>query len=84
MILIEEKNKLMSKLGNKRVNPRSLRSAFECSCNFRSHSLELSEDGNQLTYTFTTGGDRTGVTAFLDDLKAADIHFKDLNTIESS
>ena len=84
LILIEEKTKLMSKLGNKRVTLDLCDPLSNVPATLEDHSLELSEDGNQLTYTFTTGGDRTGVTAFLDDLKAADIHFKDLNTIESS
>ena len=84
LILIEEKTKLMSKLGNKQVTLDLCDPLSNVPATLEDHSLELSEDGNQLTYTFTTGGDRTGVTAFLDDLKAADIHFKDLNTIESS
>ena len=84
LILIEEKTKLMSKLGNKRVTLDLCDPLSNVPATLEDHTLELSEDGNQLTYTFTTGGDRTGVTAFLDDLKAADIHFKDLNTIESS
>ena len=84
LILIEEKTKLMSKLGNKQVTLDLCDPLSNVPSTLDDHSLELSEDGIQLTYTFTTGGDRTGVTAFLDDLKAADIHFKDLNTIESS
>lgn len=84
LILVEEKTKLMSKLGKKQVTldlTESLTAIPSALCDY---SLELSEDGNQLIYTFSTGGDRTGVTALLDDLKLANIHFRDLNTTQSS
>ncbi|MDD9894427.1 MAG: hypothetical protein OXU24_01410 [Gammaproteobacteria bacterium] len=74
----------MSKLGKKQVTldlTESLTAIPSALCDY---SLELSEDGNQLIYTFSTGGDRTGVTAILDDLKLANIHFRDLNTTQSS
>ena len=48
------------------------------------YELELSENGLQLVYTFTTTGDRTGITALMDDLKLAGIAFRDLNTTQSS
>ena len=84
LILVEEKTKLMSKLGNKQVTLDLCDPLSNVPSTLDDHSLELSEDGYQLTYTFSTSGDRTGVTAFLDDLKAEDIHFKDLNTTQSS
>ncbi|MED5412376.1 MAG: ABC transporter ATP-binding protein [Pseudomonadota bacterium] len=84
LILVEEKTKLMSKLGNKQVTLDLCDPLSNVPSTLEDHSLELSEDGYQLTYTFSTSGDRTGVTAFLDDLKAEDIHFKDLNTTQSS
>ena len=84
LILVEEKTKLMSKLGNKQVTLDLCDPLSNVPSTLDDHSLELSEDGYQLTYTFSTSGDRTGVTAFLDDLKAENIHFKDLNTTQSS
>ena len=84
LILVEKKTKLMSKLGNKQVTLDLCDPLSNVPSTLDDHSLELSEDGYQLTYTFSTSGDRTGVTAFLDDLKAEDIHFKDLNTTQSS
>ena len=32
------------------------------------YSLELSTDGSELTYTYDTKGERTGITALLSDL----------------
>jgi ABC-2 type transport system ATP-binding protein len=37
-----------------------------------------------LIYTYDTQSNRTGITALLDDLNAAGIVFKDLNTTQSS
>jgi len=44
----------------------------------------LSEDGNRLTYTFDTQGERIGITSLLDDLKLAGIDFRDLHTTQTS
>jgi ABC-2 type transport system ATP-binding protein len=48
------------------------------------YHLELSEDHQDLTYTYDTKRDSTGITALLGELRAADIHFKDLQTSQSS
>ena len=84
IILVEEKNKLMSKLGKKQVILDLVNPLTAIPGSLSEYPLDLSEDGNQLTYTFTTGGDHTGVTALLDDLKLADVRFRDLNTTQSS
>ncbi|NKB35096.1 MAG: ATP-binding cassette domain-containing protein [Pseudomonadales bacterium] len=84
IILVEDKSKLMSKLGKKQVTLDLCDPLKNIPGELSNYTLELSEDGNQLIYTFDTGGDRTGVTALLDDLKLADIYFRDLNTTQSS
>jgi ABC-2 type transport system ATP-binding protein len=84
IILVEEKSKLMSKLGKKQVSLDLCDPLTMIPDTLADYSLELSEDGNQLTYTFDTTGDRTGVTSLLDDIRAADILFRDLNTTQSS
>jgi len=84
IILIEDKSKLMAKLGKKQLildlcDPLSVLPE-----SMADYELELSENGLQLVYTFTTQGDRTGITALMDDLKLAGIAFRDLNTTQSS
>jgi len=37
-----------------------------------------------LTYTYDTQGEHTGITTLLDELRNADIRFKDLQTTQSS
>ena len=41
-------------------------------------------NGTELTYTYDTQADRTGITALLADLAQAGIRFKDLHTSQSS
>ena len=47
-------------------------------------SLSLSEGGRDLTYTYDTQAERTGITRLLAGLSAADIRFRDLETTQSS
>jgi ABC-2 type transport system ATP-binding protein len=46
--------------------------------------LSLAHGGHELVYTYDTKADRTGITGLLDDLAAAGIGFKDLQTTQSS
>jgi ABC-2 type transport system ATP-binding protein len=46
--------------------------------------LELSADGTELTYTFDSSADRTGIAGLLRRLGEHGIDFKDLRTQESS
>ena len=48
------------------------------------YHLELSEDGEELTYHYDTKRDHTGITALLGALHRAGIKFNDLNTTQSS
>lgn len=84
IILVEEKDKLMTKLGKKQLifDLNDQLSAVPQSV--ASYELELSDDGMQLVYTFDTQADHTGITALMDDLKLAGIAFHDLNTTQSS
>jgi ABC-2 type transport system ATP-binding protein len=46
--------------------------------------LDLSDDGQQLTYTYDTQAERTGITTLLSILHDTGIRFNDLNTTQSS
>ena len=43
-----------------------------------------SAGGSELTYTYDTQAGKTGITALLDDLVKAGIHFKDIQSRQSS
>jgi ABC-2 type transport system ATP-binding protein len=84
IILMEDKDKLMAKLGKKQLILDLCDQLSVVPESMVDYELELSENGLQLVYTFTTQGDRTGITALMDDLKLAGIAFRDLNTTQSS
>jgi ABC-2 type transport system ATP-binding protein len=84
LILVEEKNSLMQKLGKKQLILELLNPLSGIPDELASYQLELAGEGMQLIYTFDTQGERTGITSLLDDLRAAGIGFHDLNTTQSS
>lgn len=84
IILVEEKAELMAKLGKKTLIldlQEPLKSMPETLIR---DDIELSEDGEKLTYTYSTQTERTGITALLQSLADAGIRYKDLNTKQSS
>jgi ABC-2 type transport system ATP-binding protein len=84
IVLIEDKKKLMQKLGKKQLNLHLQQKLAAIPSSLAAYGLELSEDGQELVYTYDTKGDRTGITTLMNDLRQAGITFNDLNTKQSS
>jgi ABC-2 type transport system ATP-binding protein len=84
LILVEDKVELMRKLGKKRLTLQLQYPLAAIPENLRSYGMELAEDGQELVYTYDTQGERTGITTLLQDLSAAGIRFKDIQTNQSS
>ncbi|MGQ0741455.1 MAG: ABC transporter ATP-binding protein [Alphaproteobacteria bacterium] len=84
IILVEEKRELMRKLGRKQLTLELRQPLASLPSSLSSFALELSPDGNQLTYTYDTQAGRTGITALLEAVAAAGINFRDLQTEQSS
>lgn len=84
IILVEDKNKLMRDLGKKELVLNLHESLADIPASLDRYGLELSDDGHDLTYTYDTQRDRTGITALLSGLNEAGIHFSDLKTSQSS
>jgi len=84
IILVENKAELMRKLGKKRLTLQLHDKLAAVPADLAAHHLTLNADGSELIYTYDTQGERTGITALLDDLHAAGIGFKDLHTTQSS
>jgi ABC-2 type transport system ATP-binding protein len=84
LILVEDKHVLMRKLGKKQLTI-SLQSPMQALPDgLDGYTLELSGDGNTLTYTFDAQSDDTGIAALLRKLGDRGVDFKDLHTEESS
>jgi ABC-2 type transport system ATP-binding protein len=84
LILVEDKAALMSKLGKKQLTLQLHNKLDAVPALLAGHHLTLAADGTELVYTYDTKGERTGITALLGDLNAAQIRFKDLHTTQSS
>ncbi|MGL5167892.1 MAG: ABC transporter ATP-binding protein [Afipia sp.] len=84
IVLVEEKAKLMQKLGRKQLKLHLQEKLTAIPASLAAHHLELSADGAELIYTYDTKGERTGITALLNDLNSAGVRFNDLNTTQSS
>jgi ABC-2 type transport system ATP-binding protein len=84
IILVEEKAELMRKLGKKQLTLQLQDRLERVPSQLERYQLDRSADGGELTYTYDRAGERTGITALLQDLSAAGIKFKDLQTNQSS
>jgi ABC-2 type transport system ATP-binding protein len=84
IILVEGKAELMRKLGRKQLTLHLHGRLAAIPPALAAHHLTLVSSGTELVYTYDTQGERTGVTALLDDLHRAGVRFKDLHTTQSS
>jgi ABC-2 type transport system ATP-binding protein len=84
IVVVEEKTELMRKLGRKQLTLQLKQPLERLPQALAGHALELSQDGQSITYTYDTQGERTGIVALLDALTGAGIGFKDLSTTQSS
>ncbi|MBN8982406.1 MAG: ABC transporter ATP-binding protein [Rhizobiales bacterium] len=84
IVLIEDKKKLMQKLGKKQLSLHLQQKLAAVPSSLATYGLELSQDGHELVYTYDTKGERTGITTLMNDLRQAGIAFNDLNTKQSS
>jgi ABC-2 type transport system ATP-binding protein len=84
LLLVEEKNALMARFGQKELHIEITEPIKALPATLADRGLALSEDGRILSYTFVSTGERTGITALLNDIAAAGLVMCDLRTEESS
>ena len=84
LILVEDKAELMRKLGKKRLILHLQRKLGAIPAPLMAHGLTLANGGADLVYSYDTQSERSGITELLDELNAAGIAFKDLQTEETS
>jgi ABC-2 type transport system ATP-binding protein len=84
LILVEEKDALMRKLGRKQLTLQLATPLAQLPPSLAADGLTLSADGSELTYTYDAQGDRVGIVTLMQDLGALGIVFKDLHTTQSS
>ena len=84
LILIEEKNALMSKLGKKQLLLELTKPLDTIPSEFQNFDLLLSEDQHLLTYTFDSASESHDISEFLIKIQSHSIQYKDLRTKQSS
>lgn len=84
LIVVEEKTKLMKKLGTKQLTLNLLEPLAAIPLELSDWRLALKAGGCELEYTFDGKEERTGIAALLERLSKLGIGFKDLNTRQSS
>ena len=84
ILLIEDKKVLMQKLGKKQLIVDIKETIEKLPESLNSYDLSLSDDGTQLTYTYDTTGEGTGITALLQAINESGLSLKDMQTTQSS
>jgi ABC-2 type transport system ATP-binding protein len=84
IVLVEDKATLMHKLGKKQLKLQLTQKLATVPDKLASYGLTLGPDGSDLTYTYDTQSEHSGIAELLRDLSAAGIEFRDLSTTQSS
>ena len=84
LIVTEDKNTLMKKLGKKELVVELDQSYREVPPSLDGFALTLSPDGRQLVLSYEGGQDSKDITRLLDGLKAAGIGYHDISTRQST
>jgi ABC-2 type transport system ATP-binding protein len=84
LILVEDKVALMRKLGKRQLAVQLQTALPRIPEALAGYALELSKDGETLTYTFDVQREQTGIADLLRQLGELGIGFKDLRSSESS
>jgi len=84
IILVEDKTRLMSKLGKKELRLHLQNPLEKIPGELTLEPVELSSDGYELIYSFDSQEDQAGVARLLRMLSDIGIEYKDLQTRESS
>lgn len=84
IILVEEKSRLMSKLGKKELRLQLQSKLDKVPGELILEPVELSDDGYELIYTFDSQQEQAGVARLLRTLGDIGIDYRDLRTRESS
>ncbi len=84
LIVVEEKTKLMKKLGKKQLTLHLQDPIPAIPTELSDWRLELKAEGTELEYCFDANADSTGIPSLLKRMSDLGIGFKDLNTSQSS
>jgi len=84
LVLVEDKAMLMKKLGKKELTLQLQKPLDSIPESLSAFTLTRSDDGNELTYSYDSQSERTGITRLFKALEQEEIRFGDLQTTQSS
>lgn len=84
ILLVEEKAALMARMGQKQLRVDLAEPVAALPAGLEGWDLHLAEDGASLTYLYDSAGARSGITRLLNDLAAAGLQTRDIETKQSS
>ena len=84
LIVVDDKEALKHKLGKRQMMIELENAIGKIPDLLSSWDLELSAEGNQLTYTYDTYSTQTGIAELLRAVDGAGLQLKDVNTSQSS
>ena len=84
LILVEEKSTLMRKLGKRQLTLQLLAPLKEIPSQLQDWPLALHAGGTELTYSFDSTKENTGIPALLRAMNDVNLAYKDLKTHQSS
>ena len=84
LIVVDEKNELMRKLGKKQLTLELAQTLDELPETLARYDIDLENGGERIVYHYETHAERTGIGSLLADLNRAGISVKDLDTRQSS
>ncbi|ANG62833.1 multidrug ABC transporter ATP-binding protein [Marinobacterium aestuarii] len=84
LVLVDDKTALMEKLGTKQLSLHLQTPLDALPASLAPFNLELSADGQHLTYSFDAQHENTGITELMRALSAQGLDFKDLHSKQSS
>ena len=84
LLLVEEKDRLMARMGQKQIELQLSALVTQVPAALAAHNLTLARDGAALVYTYDTHAERTGITKLLNDMAAAGLVLRDVQTRQSN
>ena len=84
IILVQDKVSLMRELGSKQMVLELQKPLANLPPALDTYDLEIARNGLELTYTYDSQAEHTGITALLADLRSGGIRFHDVKTSQSS
>jgi ABC-2 type transport system ATP-binding protein len=84
LLLVDDKDNLMARMGKRQLIVTLQQPMTTIPAELGEHGLSLEGEGKRLVYSFDGHDEETGIPEFLNDLKAANIGFSDLDARRSS